>query len=198
MENSNQVVRDMIVNLYVQDVWRKTNCFNTRRVFPSDKERVLNFVQKSFPNEHGWLLEIEHSVFENECFISVNESAEIIGFACFDCTGKGYFGPFGVEKSFRGNGVGTELFYACLDAMKAKGYGYAVIGWVDESAKIFYEKAARATYISCSEPEHTLYKRRILTANRTSYEITWDELSVYKKWGDAFVPMRKRRENEHE
>lgn len=41
------MVGDMIVNLYsTDDRWRKTNKYNVRAVFPSDKERVLDFVKK--------------------------------------------------------------------------------------------------------------------------------------------------------
>lgn len=46
---------DMVVNLYVQDVWRKANKFNTRKVFPSDKERLLNYIKETFPNKKGGL-----------------------------------------------------------------------------------------------------------------------------------------------
>jgi len=174
---------DMIVNLYLKDIWRTENLFHTRCVFPSDKKRVLAFVENEFPNEKGWLLEIDHAMHEGKCYISVLDN-EILGFACFDCSGKGYFGPFGVAEKHRGKGVGTELLYACFEAMKFVGYGYAVIGWVDETAKDFYVKAASATYIPYSEPYRTLYKRRILTANETGYPVLWDELDIHKKWGD--------------
>lgn len=181
-KTNNGYTGDMIVNLYIQDIWRKTNNFNTRCVFPSDSERTLDFVKKAFPDESGWLMEITHALHEGKCYISVIDN-KIIGFACYDCSGKGYFGPFGVIDEFRGKGVGTELFYACMDAMKVHGYGYAIIGWVDEKAKQFYEKVANATYIDFSEPQHTLYKRRIMTVNETGYGVTWDELDVYRKWG---------------
>ena len=48
--------------------------------------------------------------------------------------------------------------------MKIHNYGYAIIGWVDDTAKGFYEKAANAWYIPNSEPNKTLYIRRIRTS----------------------------------
>ncbi len=157
------MIGDMIVNLYAKDRWRIDCKYGTRVVFPSDSERVLNFVRKEFPDEKGWLMEINHALHEGKCVISVIEH-EIVGFACYDCTGKGYFGPFGVAEAHRSKGVGTEIFYECLDQMKSCGYGYTIIGWVDDTAKDFYEKEANAWYIPDSEPNKTLYMRRIRTS----------------------------------
>ncbi|PYG84319.1 acetyltransferase (GNAT) family protein [Ruminiclostridium sufflavum DSM 19573] len=124
-------------------------------------------------------MEAENAQHNGTCFISVIDNG-IVGFACYDCTGSGYFGPLGVANSERGKGVGTELLYACLDAMKNTGYGYAIIGWVDDTAKGFYEKTALAAYIDNSDPSNTLYKRRILTENIQG----WDMLDAYKKCGN--------------
>lgn len=153
-------VGDMIVNLYARDAWCNENKFGTRNVFPSDSMKVLDFVRSEFPNERGWLLEIDHALHEGKCVISVI-NGEITGFACYDCTGKGYFGPFGVSEKYRGQGIGTELLYKCLDQMKTVGYGYAIIGWVDKSANKFYEKVADAWCIPNTEQNKTLYQRKI-------------------------------------
>ena len=153
----------MLVNLYTHDRWRTTNQFGTRVCFPSDAQRVLDFCKREFPNETGWLLEIAHALQEGKCVISV-VNHKIVGFACYDCTGKGYFGPFGVASEYRNKGVGTELLYDCFDNMKVLGYGYAIIGWVDDTARGFYMKVADAWCIPESEPYKTLYKRRIKTA----------------------------------
>lgn len=155
------MVGDMIVNLYMKDVWRTENKFGTRRIFPSDKEKLLDFIKDAFPKEKGWVMEAERAWQEGNVFLAVAEK-KIIGFACFDCSGKGYFGPFGVLLDYRGKGVGTELFYACLDSMRNEGYGYAVIGWVDDSAVGFYKRTADAVYIPNTEPNKTLYKRRVM------------------------------------
>lgn len=156
---------DMIANLYEKDRWRTTNNFGTRVVFPSDSIKVLDFVRIEFPEETGWLLEIKHALQECKCVISVVDG-KIVGFACYDCTGKGYFGPFGVAEEYKKRGIGTEILCECFDLMKAEGYGYAIIGWVDASDCKFYEKVADAWYIPNSEPSKTLYSRKIvLTPN---------------------------------
>lgn len=145
------MVGDMIVNLYQKDLWRDTRKYNIKRIFPSDKERLFSFIKENFPDEKGWLMEAEHAWHNGNVYIAV-ECEKIIGFACYDSSGKGYFGPFGVNKDYRSKGVGTELFYACLDAMKNDGYGYAIIGWVadkedDEHSPVeFYEKTSQAKY----------------------------------------------------
>lgn len=151
---------DMIVNLYSRDKWRSYNYFNTRNVFPSDSISVIEFIKENFPSEKGWVFEAQRALLNGTCLISVLDN-KVIGFACYDCIGKGYFGPFGVSESRRGYGVGTELICECFDQMKCCGYGYAIIGCVDDSSKIFYEKVAKALTIPNSELSQTLYKRKL-------------------------------------
>lgn len=166
------MVGDMIVNLYSKDIWRKNiqhNIFSINGTFPSDKERVLDFVKKEFPKEHGWLLEIEKGLQSStqKVYIAV-DNHKIVGFACWDCSGLGYFGPFGVASDYRGKGIGTELFNSCMNAMKISGYGYAIIGWVADkeddahSPVGFYKKVANAEYINNSHPTNTIYSNKVI------------------------------------
>ena len=78
------------------------------------------------------------------CFVAIKEKS-LIGFACYDTTGLGFFGPIGVEPSSRGKGTGSALLRACLLDMKLKGYGYAIIGQTDVFA--FYGKVVGAVEI---------------------------------------------------
>jgi GNAT superfamily N-acetyltransferase len=73
-----------------------------------------------------------------------------LGFACYDVTARGLFGPAGVRADRRGAGIGTALLLASLHAMAAEGYAYAVIGWAGPVA--FYARAVGATLIEGSEP----------------------------------------------
>ncbi len=75
----------------------------------------------------------------------------IVGFACFDCTWKGFFGPTGVLESLRGRGIGAALLLASLFAMRAEGYAYAVIGAANTQPG-FYERVAGAVPIPGSDP----------------------------------------------
>lgn len=77
------------------------------------------------------------------------EDRTIIGFVCHDVSAIGLFGPTGVGTSARGRGIGKALLFAALDAMKAKGHAYAVIGWAGPVD--FYADAVGATIIEGSE-----------------------------------------------
>ena len=73
-----------------------------------------------------------------------------MGFAVFECTRRGYFGPTGVRVDLRGSGAGALLLMRCLEAMREIGYAYAIIGGVGPAD--FYAKVAGATIIEGSEP----------------------------------------------
>ena len=75
---------------------------------------------------------------------------ELLGFACFDATARGYFGPIGVAESARGQGLGSALLRACLHDMRAAGYGYAIVGGV--GAPEFFRRIAGAIDIPDSTP----------------------------------------------
>jgi len=90
------------------------------------------------------------------CFVAIREST-IIGFACYDATALGFFGPIGVAASCRGKASGKALLKACLLDMKLKGYGYAIVGDVNDPG--YYQKAVGAIEIPDSSPG--IYKNRI-------------------------------------
>ncbi|GAP36881.1 GNAT family N-acetyltransferase [Piscinibacter sakaiensis] len=60
-------------------------------------------------------------------FVAVEGGAPL-GFACYDATARGLFGPIGVAEAGRGRGVGAALLHATLDDMRRAGYAYAVVG----------------------------------------------------------------------
>jgi len=55
-----------------------------------------------------------------------------------------------VSEACRGMGVGKALLYDTLDAMRAKGYAYAIIGGVGPLE--FYKKTVGAIEIGGSKP----------------------------------------------
>jgi GNAT superfamily N-acetyltransferase len=83
------------------------------------------------------------------CHIAIIDGAPI-GFACWDATARGFFGPEGVAEAWRGKGIGAALLLQCLHAMRAHGYGYAIIGAV--GPKAFYEKIVPVMEIPGSTP----------------------------------------------
>ncbi len=128
-----------------------------KRVIAPDKGRVLAFVKEHFGD--GWMHECEAalSTVPSTCYVAVKEK-QIIGFSCFEATGKNYFGPIGVASDCREGGVGKALLLCCLHSMWEMGYAYAIVGWTDEAAG-FYEKTVDAMIIPDSHP--AIYKNMI-------------------------------------
>lgn len=174
----------MIINLYLRDIWREESNVSIRSIFPSDKEKMMFFMSQKFPDEPGWKMEVERGCYNGTVLIAVYNK-KIIGFICYDCTGKGYLGPFGIDEKYRKQGVGKELLYACLDIMKAKGYGYAIVGWVSDdregSPTNFYKKVAKAEYIPFSDPHYTLYRNKVEMENVSL--CGYDGLDHFRKYG---------------
>jgi ribosomal protein S18 acetylase RimI-like enzyme len=146
---------DMLVKLYCLPRWDDLRArlaeqgVDIRRAIPPEKHHVVKWVRETFGA--GWASETEVA-FTNHpssCFVAVADK-RIIGFACHDATCKNFFGPTGVAESERGRGIGKALLLACLDAMAANGYGYAIIGAAGPVD--FYSKTVSATPIDDSWP----------------------------------------------
>lgn len=148
---------DMIANLMKLPGEPELNGVRIKRAFVGEKMEVLNFIREHF--SEGWVYETEAALLNHKCFIATREG-KILGFACYDATAKGYFGPIGVLEETRGQGVGSALLLRTLTCMREEGYGYAIIGWVDD-AEMFYRKLLGAEYIPGGEPENTVYSNLI-------------------------------------
>jgi GNAT superfamily N-acetyltransferase len=120
-----------------------------RRAMAYERRHVLDWIARRFGD--GWAGEAA-SAFgppPANCFLAVRDGT-VLGFACIECTCKGFFGPAGVEEDERGRGVGTGLLLAALHAMRESGYAYAVIGGAGSVA--FYERVVGAVPIEGSDP----------------------------------------------
>ena len=148
---------DMLVNLYSLPESKPIKGIQISRVLPPDNFRVLEWVKEQFGQ--GWQSESLSALAAqpSTCFIA-QKNGKIVGFACYDATARGYFGPIGVDQSLRGTGIGRELLIRCLNGMREAGYGYAVIGWCNEAAG-FYRKNVGAVPIENSDPAATVYGR---------------------------------------
>jgi len=149
---------DMIANLTRLPQGNAPQGVKIKRAFVGDKEAVLAFVRQHF--SAGWVAEAECALLSHKCFIATEEG-RLLGFACYDSTAKGYFGPIGVLEETRGKGVGSALLIRTLECMREDGYGYAIIGWVDD-AEVFYRKTVGAEFIPGGEPENTVYSNLIV------------------------------------
>ncbi len=160
---------DMLVKLYslsnhIDGIEKlKEEGIEIKRPLALDKNRVISYVREHFYENWANECDVAFSRIPISCFIAVKDE-EIVGFSAYDVTYRGFFGPTGVSKEYRGKGLGKVLLLKSLLAMKEIGYGYAIIGWVD-TAKNFYEKVVGAIPIEDSFPG--IYKDMI---KRVSHE----------------------------
>lgn len=120
-----------------------------KRAIAPEKAAVSKWVGEKFGS--GWASECEVA-FSNHpvsCMIAVS-GGNICGFACYEATCRDFFGPTGVDTAMRGKGVGGALLLACMHAMAAQGYAYAIIGGA--GPQDFYRKTLHAISIPDSEP----------------------------------------------
>ncbi len=82
-------------------------------------------------------------------FVAVH-GPRLLGFACYDATALGMFGPIGVATEARGQQLGAALLLACLHDMLSQGYAYAVVG--SAGPVDFFARTAGATPIPGSSP----------------------------------------------
>ena len=146
---------DMLVKLYrLPDLHGQRNKIERvgiriRRPNPWEKAILADWVRKHFSQRWGFECEVAFTHAPPACFIAIQDDA-LIGFACYDCTRRNFFGPTGVAEAARGKGVGLSLLLACLHAMREDGYAYAIIGGVGPEA--YYAKSVGATLIEGSSP----------------------------------------------
>ena len=120
-----------------------------RRAESYERRALVEFVRQRWPN---WVDETE-AAFSHvpPTMFLAQRGAAVIGFAAYHATRPGFFGPTGVDDAERGHGAGRTLLWLCLEAMRAEGYAYAIIGGV-HGRESFYEESVGATVIAGSEP----------------------------------------------
>ncbi|MDX1708078.1 MAG: GNAT family N-acetyltransferase [Desulfobacterales bacterium] len=153
---------DMLVKLYdikTQGAFlseHEGHGIELRKPIGPEKHAIIAWVFDHFGD--GWASEVDVALSNQPptCWVAVRDN-QIIGFACYDATALGFFGPIGVAQSHRDKGIGTALMKACLQEMKNKGYGYAVIGGVEDTE--FYKHTVGALEIPDSAPG--IYKNQV-------------------------------------
>ncbi|MCU7907178.1 MAG: GNAT family N-acetyltransferase [Candidatus Thiodiazotropha sp. (ex Epidulcina cf. delphinae)] len=146
---------DMLIKLYELDFdWGSIheqigNDVTIRKPIGPDRPQLLSWAEMHFPAL--WVGELQHALANTpcSCFVAQRDSS-LLGFACYDATALGYFGPLGVVENSRGMGIGRSLTKACLLDMRLKGYGYAVVGMAGSAD--LYRKIAGAVEIPDSYP----------------------------------------------
>ena len=120
-----------------------------RRALGPERRVVMSWVDRHFGDP--WVSEVAVGFAQSPITVLVaTKAAKLLGFACYDATAKGFFGPTGVDGATRGQGIGEALLIAALKSMREAGYGYAIIG--DPGPVAFYKKRLDALDIPGSEP----------------------------------------------
>lgn len=150
---------DLLVKLYelppCEEVLRELEGkgFVVKRPIGPEKLIVVDWVKENFGLH--WAGEVDAS-FSNKpisCFVAVDVregDPKLAGFACYDATVRGFFGPTGVLEEYRGVGLGKALLLVTLRDMFNVGYAYAIIGYAGPVD--FYRKAVGAIEIPESFP----------------------------------------------
>lgn len=146
---------DMLVKLY--DIAGRGICDDklrekgivVRRALVPEKLIVVEWVRNNFGIRWAGECDVTFSRQPVSCFIAVKDK-EILGFACYDATMKGFFGPTGVTEKYRSLGIGKSLLLVCMNAMFSEGYAYAIIGGAGPEE--YYVKTVGAIKIEGSKP----------------------------------------------
>ena len=146
---------DMLVKLYglpdlhAQLKQIKGQGIRIRRPNPWERAIFVDWVREHFSPTWGFECEAAFACVPPSCYIAI-QTDTLVGFACYDCTRKNFFGPTGVAEDERGRGVGLALLLACLHAMRDSGYAYAIVGGVGPTE--YYSKNVGAALIEGSSP----------------------------------------------
>ncbi|VEU82800.1 GNAT family N-acetyltransferase [Acholeplasma hippikon] len=141
---------DLLVGLYRKDYIegkKASEDVKIVRALSPNSDAIIAFVEKNFSK--GWASEVKAALYKPNptCFVAFYEG-KIVGFSAYDATAKGYFGPIGVDETLRGKNIGKALLFAALEGMYHDGYGYGIIGGVNENVAPFYQKTCGAIVIN--------------------------------------------------
>ncbi|HJY29947.1 MAG TPA: GNAT family N-acetyltransferase [Pyrinomonadaceae bacterium] len=133
---------DLLVNLLKLPTFEQDS--RVRRAQPFEITAVRRFVETNF--SRSWADEISVGFARQpiSVFVATMER-ELVGFAAYECTRRGFFGPTGVIPAAQGKGIGKALLLASLSALREMGYVYAIIGAAGPVD--FYQKTVGAIVI---------------------------------------------------
>lgn len=133
------------IKISEQPPTEKSN-FRFQRITPEYFDKTYNFVK----THHGlgsWPAEVKLT-FENNpptTYIAIDKNTdEVVGWASHNAYFGGSFGPTGVLKSLRGQGIGGILFRWTQYDLYQMGYKQCRIMWVTGNTVKYYSKVAGA------------------------------------------------------
>jgi GNAT superfamily N-acetyltransferase len=137
-----------------------TQGFIVRHAQPWDLTPLRRFVAENFSPKWADEMSVGFARQPISVYIATIDR-ELAGFAAYECTRRGFFGPTGVLQSARGKGIGKALLLASLWSLRELGYVYAIIGAAGPVR--FYQKTVGAIIIPDSEPG--IYTDALKTTN---------------------------------
>ena len=141
---------DLLVNLLkLPAMESESQEFLVRRAQPFELSAVRRFVEENF--SQSWADEVSVGFARQPITVFVaTMERELIGFAAYECTRRGFFGPMGVVERAHGKGAGKALLLAAMWGLRELGYVYAIVGAAGPVR--FYQKTVGAIVIPDSEP----------------------------------------------
>ncbi len=145
---------DLLVRLYDLPVFEaeekvRNGGIVVRRGMSFERQFILDWIEKHFYGP--WVSEAAVALSQQPATLYVaTKDGTLLGFACYDTSAKGFFGPTGVDEAARGQGIGEALLITTLKGMREAGYAYGVIG--DPGPVAFYQKRLDALEIPKSWP----------------------------------------------
>lgn len=119
---------DILVKLYeLKETPMEIVGVEIRRPMPHEKGIIKRWIAHSFSSGWGEEFECSFKAFPVTSLIALRDDT-VVGFACYDVTCRGYFGPLGVMESERRKGIGKALLIRSMFGLRELGYAYAIIG----------------------------------------------------------------------
>ena len=126
----------------------KEDGITLRRPNPWEQKELREFILEHFTERWADETSIAFGSKPVSCFVAL-EGEKIVGFGGYECSRRNYFGPTGVDESYRKKGIGSALLLTCLEGLRDLGYTYAAIGGAGPVG--FYKKAVGAIEIPFDE-----------------------------------------------
>lgn len=147
-------MKDMLVSLLkLPDINEVESNLNRKgiifkRPIAPELHIVSEWVESNFSAYWASEVRVAFAAKPITCWIAQREN-EILGFACYDTTTRGFFGPTGTKEEERGRGIGKILTIKALKSLRELGFAYGIIGGVGPVS--YYEKIVGAKIIEGSE-----------------------------------------------
>ena len=119
---------DMIVRLFaLPPTPSAPEDVRLRRPVAYERRQVIRWVEQRFGELWAGEAATALSTVPATMVVAVR-GRELLGFACYDVTARGFIGPIGVDAVSRGQGLGRALTHAALEGLRQRGFAYAIIG----------------------------------------------------------------------